>query len=457
MEMRSLDGAGQVRFLEISGVPFFDMKGRLSGYRGISRDITERKQLQATAAQADRLASMGLLAAGVAHEINNPLAYVLYNVESLAEDIPKIAAAAGRCAAALHDQVGDAAFAALTGDAAEVLRPAVLEDAVARALEAVEGSQRIRALTRSLGTFSRVEKVAETRVELKHAVESAIAMAQNEIKFRARLVKDLSPVPTVWASEGKLSQVFLNLLINAAHAIDEGHVEDNSIKIRTWAAGGDVFAEIADTGKGIPPEELAHIFEPFFSTKQIGRGTGLGLTICKNLVTGFGGDIQVESEIGKGTRFVVRLPVEREVAARRDDASVPETAPVPTVRGRVLVVDDEPAVRGTVERMLGRAHEVVTAASGVAGREILERDQSFDVILCDLMMPEMTGMELHGWLVEHHPALAGRVVFITGGIFTPRAAEYLASVSNFQVHKPFDAANLTRLVAELVVAAKRKR
>ena len=129
----------------------------------------------------------------------------------------------------------------------------------------------------------------------------------------------------------------------------------------------------------------------------------------------------------------------------------------PAVRGRLLVVDDEPAIRRTLLRLLGQAHEVVTAATGAEGQAILEQDQAFDLILCDLMMPEMSGMELHAWLAAHHPALAEQVVFVTGGAFTPRATDYLTSVGNLRIEKPFDAANLTRLVAELVVAAKSKR
>jgi PAS domain S-box-containing protein len=271
-------------------------------------DITERKRLQADLAQADRLASMGMLAAGVAHEINNPLAYVLYNVESLGQDLPKVAAAANRCSAALRELVGDAAFARIVGDGADLLRPALLEDAVDRAEEALSGTHRIRDIARGLGTFSRVERVECSRIDLRHAIESAISMAFNEIKYRAQLVKDFGSVPAIWASEGKVAQIFLNLLLNAAHSIDEGNVDGNRIAIRTYAEGGDVLVEVSDTGRGIPPESLARIFEPFFTTEALGRGSGLGLAICRNVVTELGGDIRVESELGHGTRPAARDP-----------------------------------------------------------------------------------------------------------------------------------------------------
>jgi signal transduction histidine kinase/CheY-like chemotaxis protein len=441
--------------------------GAVTKLRGTVHDINARKraeqatrdreaQLQSLAAvsQADRLSSMGLLAAGVAHEVNNPLTYVLSNLETLADEIPGIAQAALRCADALRERVGPEEFAERIGDAAAELAPAKVEGAVVRAREALEGSRRIQTLVRSLSTFSRVEKVEEGWVDVQRAIDSAVTMAQNEIKYRARLVMDLAAMPPVWASGGKLSQILLNLIINAAHAIDEGHVDENSITIRTATGADDLLIEVSDTGKGIAPEHLERIFEPFFSTKQVGRGSGLGLAICRSLVTEFGGDIRVESEVGKGTRFVVRLPVRRDVPQPLAPRVVPPRSEQSLARGRVLVVDDEPAIRKALQRMLGDAHEVVTVGSGVAGRDLLAQDDRFDVVLCDLMMPDMSGMALHEWLSEHRPALAEKVVFVTGGVFTPLAADYLARVGNLRLEKPFVVGELRVLVANLVAIAK---
>jgi PAS domain S-box-containing protein len=419
------------------------------------RDTTERKQMQATLAQSDRLTSVGMLAAGVAHEVNQPLTYVLHHIESLAQDLPKLAAAVKRCCAALREQVGDAAFAEIFEDGAEILQSGGLNDSICRVREALSGTRRIRDVVRRLGTFSRVEHVELSTIDLRDAVESAIDMAFAEIKYRARLVKDFNKVPAIRASEGKLAQVFLNLLINAAHAIDEGNVDRNRITVRTWAEGNNLCAEVADTGKGIPPEILPRIFEPFFTTKSAGKGSGLGLAICRSIVTELGGEIGVESQVGKGTRVTIRLPVKSVEAEERLVAAVREDTQVPSVRGRILVVDDEPAILDIIARLLGREHEVVTAASGQAARVVLEKDASFDVILCDLMMPEMTGMDLHAWLAKHNPALAAQMVFVTGGVFTPRATEYLASVGSLKIEKPFDAASLKKLVAKLVQAARR--
>ncbi|MBN1607443.1 MAG: response regulator, partial [Polyangiaceae bacterium] len=295
-----------------------------------------------------------------------------------------------------------------------------------------------------------------TLVDLNRAAEHAATMAANEIRFRAKLVMDLGAIPRILASEGKLAQVFLNLLVNAAHAIEEGCVGHNRITVRTWAADESVFAEVGDTGCGIAQEHLDRVFEPFFTTKGAGRGTGLGLSITRSIVTEFGGDVQVESTVGHGARFLVRFPVghapphdEEQTAAARVEGPAAAVA-----RGRLLLVDDEEGIRTTLTRLLRRDHDVLTASSGIEAQSLLQRDRDFDVILCDLMMPEMSGMDLHAWLAETAPSLARRVVFITGGAFTPRASEYLAQAGNLRLEKPFDAARLRTLVSRLVAAAR---
>ncbi len=401
-----------------------DAKGRALRLIGTHVDVTERKRLQAGLAQNDRLASMGLLAAGIAHEINNPLSYVLTSLEVLAEDLPKVAAG----------------------------RPAEFTELLECAQSALEGTQRIRKISRSLSTFARVERTELTQVDLNAALETAVTMAHNEVKYRATLIKELSPVPLVLGSDGKLAQVFLNLLINAAHAIGDGHADQNRITVRTWAEGGQVYAEVRDTGHGIKPEHLERIFEPFFTTKKVGEGSGLGLSISRNIITEFGGDIRVESEVGRGTRMVVRLPAASDQVR---EPPAPLLKPVAsTPRGRLLVVDDEEPIRRILSRVLGASHDVVTAASGREGKALLERDAAFDLILCDLMMPDLSGMELHAWLATHDPALARRVVFVSGGAFTPSAGEYLESVDNLKLDKPFDVAKLLALVAERVKLAR---
>ncbi len=423
----------------------------------LRRAETERERLQTSLAQSDRLSSMGMLAAGVVHEINNPLSYVLYNLESLAADLPGLTEGMRRCHAELTARVGGEAATQALGAGQAFFSPAPLDDALDRLREAVSGAHRIKNIARSLGTFSRVEQSEVKPVDVQASIEHALTMASNEIKYRARVVRDFADVPPVLATEGKLAQVFLNLFINAAHAIGEGRVEQNEIRVRTWAEGGRVCVEVRDTGRGIAPEHRARIFEPFFTTKGVGVGSGLGLSICRNLILGFGGEITFSSEPGRGTRFLVelpRLPGDRE----QRGAEAPEQAPArPGVRGRILVVDDEAGIRASLARLLGREHEVITASSGAEAQVLLTTDRRFDLILCDLMMPRMSGMDLHVWLAQQDPALAGQVVFITGGAFTPGAAEYLARVGNLKVEKPFDNVSLRRMAGELVLAARAKR
>jgi PAS domain S-box-containing protein len=436
---------GSVLFVDVNATPIsLDGQARLMG---VFRDATERRALQARLAQQDRLASMGLLAAGVAHEINNPLSYVLYHLESLAEELPAAVAAMKRCRAHLDPE----ALARVLGAGEQPFDPAALEASVERARDALEGTRRIRAVARTLSTFSRVEPGELALVSLHDAVEHAIRMAFNEIRFRARLVKDFGRPPPVLASEGKLAQVFLNLLLNAAHAIEEGDLEGNEIHVRTYAdADGRAVAEVSDTGCGIAPEHLGQIFEPFFSTKGVGAGSGLGLPVSRHLVESFGGTIDCTTEARRGSCFRVVLPAGPAIAPPRP---TPTPAGSPAARrGRILVVDDEPGVRDSLARMLA-GHETVLAATGSEARRALEREGGFDLVVCDLMMPGLSGMELHAWLAERDARLAARMVFMTGGAFTPKASEFLARVANVRLEKPLDA-RLLRGVVDALLAGR---
>jgi len=397
---------------------------------------------------------MGMLAAGVAHEINNPLTYILYNLESLSEDVPRYLQQLAQVRRALVGRLGEPDLRDLLGSAFEVLDPATFADVEERFKDALSGTNRIKDIAKGLGTFSRVERETVAAVDIRYPIESAVSIASNEIKYRASLVKDFGITSQVMASDGRLSQVFLNLLVNAAHAIPEGNVEQNEIRVRTWQEGAEVCAEVRDTGVGIPAETLSHIFEPFFTTKAVGVGSGLGLSIVRSIVSGYGGRIDVTSEVGKGTSFVVRLPVAKP-EEKRDRTATPKEPRAAGPRGRILVIDDEPGVRAVLRRTLSR-HELVEADSGKRGQEILAGDQEFDLILCDMMMPRVSGMEVHRWLLDKHPQLAPKLVFMTGGAFTPNAGKYLEQSGNLRIQKPFDERNLERLVADRVLASQTK-
>lgn len=245
-------------------------------------DISARKALQARLIQADRLAALGTLAAGVAHEINNPLTYVLLNLGVVARELPRI-----------HE------------------RPERLADVAARLKEAIEGAERVAAIVRDLRTFARADREEPTPVDVRAAIEAAVKMTENLVRQRAQLHVQIEPLPRVLGSEARLAQVFVNLLLNAAQAIDERDERPHRISLIGRKDGDRVVVEVSDTGPGIPQDIQTRIFDPFFTTKPVGVGTGLGLSICHSIVTALGGEITAESPPGQGATFRVVLPAER--------------------------------------------------------------------------------------------------------------------------------------------------
>ncbi len=402
------------------GVVIRDVAGRPARMIGAMMDITERRELQARLLVADRMASVGTLAAGVAHEINNPLAYVVANLDLAIADLSR------------HEP------------ALDVTRPLEI------LREAKDGAARVRRIVQDLKTFSRADDEVLESVDLREVVESSINLAMNEIRHRAKLVRDLRAVPPVDANEGRLGQVVVNLLVNAAQAIAEGAADRNEIVVSTREDdAGHVVLEVKDTGPGMPPEIVRRIFDPFYTTKSPGEGTGLGLTICHGIVSSMDGTIEVESEVGAGTLFRIVLPAAR-ANVRRDktsSAAPPRTDPR---RGRLLVIDDEPMIGKSVQLMLDEWHDVTAVVSARDGLEVLQRDGGYDAILCDLMMPEMTGMEFHEQVRRAWPELARRIVFVTGGAFTPRARAFLEETPNPRLEKPFDLDSLREAIASVM-------
>ncbi len=251
----------------------------------IVRDITERKQMQEKLHSADRLASLGTLAAGVAHEINNPLSFMLSNVRFVRDELRELSE---------------------TVD----VRPRERLREVQEALEeTLSGGDRVSDIVRDLKTFSRGDEGKRGPVNLHAVLDLCANIARNQLRHRAKLVKEYGEMPPIHASESRLAQLFLNLIVNAAQAIPEGgDVNANEVSITTRRAEGGVTVAISDTGVGIAPEHLHRLFDPFFTTKPVGVGTGLGLSICHGIVTGLGGRITVESEPGRGSTFRVFLP-----------------------------------------------------------------------------------------------------------------------------------------------------
>ena len=380
----------------------------------LARDISAEREMQQRLLIADRMASIGTLAAGVAHEMNNPLSFVHANVEFALE--------------ALSGRQPDAK---------------ALEDARAALYEARQGTSRVRLIVRDLRTFSRSDEESVAIVDLRHVVESAINIAFNEIRYRARLVKQYGPLPLVEANGEKLGQVFLNLLVNAAQAIPEGAPDRNEIRVSAWTdERGRGVVSVADTGAGIAPEVRGRIFEPFFTTKPVGQGTGLGLTICERIVNSLGGEIVVSSEPGRGAEFRVALPpAPPETRPAAPDGAEPEEGG----GRRILVIDDDPLVQASIQRVLSR-HDVEAEVSARRALQGLAAGRRYDAILCDLTMTEMSGMELHAELMKIDPAQASRMIFLLSGRFTPAAQRFLDRVPNLRLEKPFNSSDLRALV-----------
>ncbi len=416
-----------------SRAPMRHADGSVSGAVLVFRDMSAehkakqvQEQLQRQLILADRLASVGTLAAGVAHEINNPLAYVMANLGLLLEEMQR--PLAGSVAGQMAEWV-------------EML------------LEARQGSEKIRKIVRGLKTFSRAEEERRAVIDVKPVLELSIDMAFNEIRHRARLVKDYGDIPLVEADDARLGQVFINLLVNAAQALPEGDSVANEIRIVTSTdALGRAVVEVRDTGAGISASVLERIFDPFFTTKAIGVGTGLGLSICHSIVASMGGEISASSVEGRGTTLRVVLPAAtgRALAAPVAAVAAVATANVAEVRrAAVLIVDDDRAVAVALGRVL-RDHDVTIVTTAREALDLLVADKPFDLVLSDLMMPEMSGMELYDEVARRAPHVAERMVFVTGGAFTPAANAFLDRVPNLRLEKPFNPTVVRALVRKFV-------
>jgi signal transduction histidine kinase len=392
--------------------------------------LAELKQTQAQLVVADRRVSLGRLAAGAAHEINNPLTYVSMNLEWVA--------------------------ACLEGTR-EVLRAggpeerARAEEEVAEMVEALsqahDGASRIAQIVRSLKMFSHSDEDERVPLQVGEAMDVAIEMAAHELKQRARLERDFRPAPLVEANGVRLTQVFLNLLVNAAQAVPEGAADGNVVRATVGTdEQGWAFAEVSDTGAGIAPEVKNRLFDPFFTTKPVGKGTGLGLSVSQGIVSALGGRITVMSEVGRGSTFRVTLPPHLGSAPTATAPLAP--TPASSRRAKVLVVDDEPLVAAAVRRQLAGEHDVEVVTSGADALARVRRGERFDIVLCDLVMPGMTGVQLAAELERIAPAQAQALLFMTGGAFTESMKQFAEAHAGQLLQKPVDPEALRRRVQD---------
>ncbi len=383
----------------------------------LERSYTSLKETQAKLAHADRLALIGQIAAGVAHEINNPAAYISANLDTLEHELERLTLDARRRAALL-----------------EIVR------------ESQSGVSRITSITRELRGFSRMSQDAIDEIDLNDVVQAACKMTGNEIRHRARLELRLNPLPHITGHADRLTQVITNLLLNATQSIREGEASLNRILVETQVVDKQIQVSISDTGCGISATHIPHLFEPFFTTKGSGEGTGLGLALCADIVHRHGGEISVDSAKGKGARFTLIFPTD--TGLRRTDGQHSRPPAGAPRRLRLLIIDDEPLLLRAYERMLGRDHDVEVALGGEQGLRVLRARRDFDLILCDLMMPDCDGPAVYQALSQEAPELLERLQFCSGGAFTQRVTDFLARVGRPVLEKPLNPARLSRLLED---------
>lgn len=378
----------------------------------------EARELRLRLDEAARLASLATLAGGMAHEINNPLAYTLISVE---QALRKLRVLAGE-----------------EGEQSQLL-PLV------EALEcALDGGTRVKRLVADLVTFSCGNVDARALVDVRSVVEAAIQRTSHEIMPRARLVREFFPVPPVAANDVRVGQVFQSLLMNAARAIPEGDPERQEIRVSTRTDdAGRVLVEIADTGCGIAAIDLPRIFDPFFTSRAVGEGMGLGLSTAYGTIRAIGGEIQVTSEPNRGSVFTVVLPAAPGTRTSTPASGVHRNAV--DDRPRVLIVDDDAAVASAFSRALEGECNVEVARDANDAIDHIVRGATFDVVLCALEMQLQSGMDLYRETLRVAPHLARAFVFATRGALTPAWRAFLEGAPVRHVEKPLDLGALLEL------------
>lgn len=396
-----------------------DANGRMLGVMGISQDITERKQIQEKLQETSRLASIGELAAGVAHEINNPLTVVTgFSEVLMGRKIPQ--------------------------PEADFVQKIYSE------------AHRASKIVQNLLSFARKHEPEKRYMDVTAILERALELKAYDFRVSNIEVSTQwsSDLPLTMLDEHQLTQVILNILTNAEQAMLASH-GNGELVISASKSEDIIRVSIADDGPGIPPENLSKLFDPFFTTKEVGEGTGLGLSICYGIVREHGGEIWAESQTGKGATFHIELPILAPEACAESVALDSESRLSP--EKRILVVDDESGVRDLLFHVLSSEGHTVDLASD--SHQALDRIQGdrYDCIILDLKMPGTSGQELYRLVDNADPDLARRIIFITGDTVRPEARDFLKATGNPFLGKPFDLGELRKQIQSLDTATPQKK
>ncbi|MBX7097081.1 MAG: response regulator [Myxococcaceae bacterium] len=407
---RKLDGS-PLR-AEITSTPFL-WEGR-PAIVAFARDVTERSRMQARLALTDRLVALGTLAAGVAHEINNPMTAVHFAAEALERSLVR------------------------------QLRP-VPPEVTTLLGDLKRGAERVTSLVRDLKQFSRPDDEQRRPVTLRDVLEQAVRLVGHALRHRATLTTHHAEAPAALGMPGRIEQVAVNLLLNASQALPEGR-KGNRVELRSFATSdGRAAFSVQDNGVGISARDLPHVFEPFFTTKPVGEGTGLGLAISHNIVTQLGGELLLESVQGQGTTVTVIFP-----PASSAPIIAPERRPAPAGRSAtLLLIDDEPMVLASLRAVLSDQHQVTVCSRVQEAVALLESGAAFDLVLCDVMMPESDGLVLHEQVRTRWPQLAPRFAFMTGGVLSLEASQRIEASGRPVLEKPFRPQAVEALLAML--------
>jgi len=435
---------GRTLVAEVASLPinFEDQPAILS----VAQDVHDRTAIQAQLVQASRLASLGSLTAGVAHEINNPLTYITLALEGLLEQVPKLRTQVEELRTQLQSR--------LTADELDSLpEPDAYRTLFSCTRDAYEGANRVRTIVRDLGLFCRPDDDATRLVSVHEVLDTALNLCSHELKRHAVVQKRYTDVPSVLAREGHLCHVFLELVLNAVQSKDQADEQLNLVRVSTRQRGEHVVVSIQDSGQGIDPAHVDRVFDPFFTTRPPGHGAGLGLAMCRQIVESLDGRIEVQSKPGHGSEFRVVLPVPMTNGRgrRRPPAQeTPSMVDLPLNRTRMLLVDEDEKARRRLGASLAREYDVVHASSAREAIELLLGDPGYELILTELAHSGAPGIPLFAWVRDNSPELLERMVFAIGGALAEPAQRFLDGVPNRCVDKPIDAESLFHVLRQVL-------